>query len=101
MTAETGKVIYFMNQIFQINQEDLRTVLTEIVFGIINESRENTKQNDNCELLTPKNVRERLAVSSSTLWRWEKENYLCPVRVGGKVFYRSSDIKVIEKGGEK
>lgn len=89
-----------MNTIIQVNQEDLRTVLGEIVFGIINENREERKQNDS-ELLTPKNVRERLSVSSSTLWRWEKEKYLTPVRVGGKVFYRSSDIQSIEKGGER
>ena len=89
-----------MNTIIQVNQEDLRTVLGEIVFGIINENREERKQNDS-ELLTPKNVRERLSVSSSTLWRWEKEKYLTPVRVGGKVFYRSSDIQTIEKGGER
>lgn len=90
-----------MHNIVQLNQEDLRTVLTEIVFDIINENREERKQKDNCELLTPKNVRERLSVSSSTLWRWEKEKYLTPVRVGGKVFYRSSDIQSIEKGGER
>lgn len=90
-----------MYNIVQLNQEDLRTVLTEIVFGVLNESQESRKQNENCELLTPKNVRERLSVSSSTLWRWEKEKYLTPVRVGGKVFYRSSDIQTIEKGGEK
>lgn len=90
-----------MTTIIQVNQDDLRTVLGEIVFGIINESREERKQKENCELLTPKNVRERLSVSSSTLWRWEKEKYLTPVRVGGKVFYRFSDIQSIEKGGEK
>lgn len=28
----------------------------------------------------------------STLWRWEKAGYLSPVRIGGKVFYRRSDI---------
>ena len=89
-----------MTTIIQVNQDDLRTVLGEIVFGIINENREERKQNDS-ELLTPKNVRERLSVSSSTLWRWEKEKYLTPVRVGGKVFYRSSDIQTIEKGGER
>ena len=89
-----------MTTIIQVNQDDLRTVLGEIVFGIINENREERKQNDS-ELLTPKNVRERLSVSSSTLWRWEKEKYLTPVRVGGKVFYRSSDIQSIEKGGER
>ncbi len=34
-----------------------------------------------------------LNVTLSTLWRWDKENYLTPVRVGGKVMYRESDIQ--------
>ena len=33
----------------------------------------------------------------STLWRWEKVGYLKPVRIGGKVFYRRSDIDGVIK----
>lgn len=33
-----------------------------------------------------------LGVDSSTLWRWEKQDYLHPVRVGRSVKYRYSDI---------
>jgi len=36
----------------------------------------------------------------STLWRWEKVGYLTPVRIGGKVFYRRSDIDQIIKSKE-
>lgn len=42
-----------------------------------------------------------LGVTLSTLWRWDKENYLKPVRVGSKVLYRESDIqKVINQTKE-
>ena len=37
----------------------------------------------------------------STLWRWEKAGYLTPVRIGGKVFYRRSDIDAIIKSKEQ
>lgn len=33
-----------------------------------------------------------LGVNPSTLWRWEKEDYLHPVRVGRSVKYRYSEI---------
>ena len=40
-------------------------------------------------------VCEMLDVSKPTLWRWEKSQYLVPVRIGGKVRYRMSDVKRI------
>lgn len=40
-----------------------------------------------------------LGVDTTTLWRWEKEDYLIPVRVGRSVKYRYSDIARI--AGEK
>lgn len=40
-------------------------------------------------------VAEMLCVDRSTLWRWEKTEYLVPVRFGGKVRYRMSDINNI------
>ncbi len=33
-----------------------------------------------------------LNVTASTLWRWAKEGYLVPVKIGSKVFYRATDI---------
>ncbi len=49
-------------------------------------------------------VAEMLSVSKPTLWRWEKSGYLVPVRIGGKVRYKMSDIKQLLKersGNEK
>ena len=40
-------------------------------------------------------VCEMLDVSKPTLWRWEKSAYLVPVRIGGKVRYKMSDVKRI------
>ncbi len=40
-------------------------------------------------------VAEILSVSKPTLWRWEKSGYLIPVRIGGKVRYKMSDVKRI------
>lgn len=45
--------------------------------------------------LSPEEVGEMLNVSKPTLWRWEKIEYLIPIRVGGKVRYKLSDVKQI------
>lgn len=36
-----------------------------------------------------------LGVDLATLWRWDKADYLKPVRIGRKVRYRMSDVKQI------
>ena len=34
----------------------------------------------------------------TTMWRWEGAQYLHPVRIGGRKFYRSSELERIIKG---
>ena len=48
--------------------------------------------------LTPDDVSEMLGVSKNTLWRWEKEKYLIPIKVGRKSRYKQSDIDKILEG---
>ncbi|MBP8999826.1 MAG: helix-turn-helix domain-containing protein [Bacteroidales bacterium] len=36
---------------------------------------------------------EMLDIHVTTLYRWEKQNYLIPIRIGTKVRYRKSDIE--------
>lgn len=43
---------------------------------------------------TPKEFAERHGVDRSTLWRWCKAGILTPIHIGGKTFYRDSDLKV-------
>ena len=43
-------------------------------------------------LVTPDEVTKILHVDRSTLWRWAKTGYLIPIEVGGKRFYKQSDI---------
>ena len=57
-----------------------------------------SKEKDDDALLTKKEVMERLGVGSTTLWNWENDRYLLPVKVGRKVFYRLSDINQLLGG---
>lgn len=52
-------------------------------------------------LLSRKATAERLHRHVSTLWRYEKNAYLIPLRRGGSVYYRSSDIERLERGERK
>ena len=48
--------------------------------------------------LSREKVLETLDIASTTLWRWQKLNYLVPIMVGGKRRYRKSDIMKILEG---
>ncbi len=50
------------------------------------------------QYLTRKQTAEILDVDLSSLWRWNKENYLKPIEVGGKRRYKKSDIDKIMEG---
>ncbi len=39
-----------------------------------------------------------LRVNKTTLWRWNKQNYLSPVEIGGKRRYKMSDVKKLLNG---
>ena len=51
-------------------------------------------------LLTKKEVLEKLNVCHTTFWNWERKGYLIPVKIGRKVSYRQADIEqiIIERG---
>ena len=55
------------------------------------------KESESEELLSKNKVCQILGVSGATLWRWDKANYLKPVKLGGKVMYRKEDLKKLSK----
>lgn len=80
------------NQIqYVIGKDDLREVLLEIIERYLNNQKDE-------ELLPLKKVMEMLDVKDCTLWRWDKIGLLKKVTIGGKVYYRRSDIaKMMEE----
>ena len=78
-----------------VNREDLKFMFVEWMQEELNKR---TKKQE--VYLSRTKTALMLGVTLSTLWRWDKENYLKPVRVGSKVLYRESDIqKVINQNG--
>lgn len=48
--------------------------------------------------LTAQETANKLGCAVSTLWRWNKNNYLRSIKVGSKVRYRESDIQKLMEG---
>lgn len=67
---------------------------------VLREENEKQVQNNVEEsqerLLTEKEVQEMLNVSHSTLFRWNRDKYLCFIKIGNKNRYKYSDIMRIK-----
>lgn len=69
------------------------TDLKEFALYLIDETLSARHQDSKPETyLTPDEVASKLNVSKNTLWRWNRCDYLNPVRIGRKTLYKASDI---------
>jgi predicted site-specific integrase-resolvase len=75
------------------------TDLQEVINYTITKTRmelEKVISDDKAEVyLSPSETAKLLKISSTTLWHWNKRNYLTPVEVGGKRVYLQSEIKAM------
>lgn len=71
-------------------------------FNKVLDEREQLKQEqeeaNEEKLITTNEAAKLLDVDRSTLWRWNKERYLCSIKVGKKAMYRLGDCKKIMEG---
>ena len=56
------------------------------------------ESNSEVGVMTKQEVIEKLNVSSTTLWLWEKKKYLVSVKIGRRIFYRRCDIENLMEG---
>ena len=89
------ELIKQQNVIISLTNEQLTEFAHQILAGArtIYEKKEEPEK-----YLTRKQTAELLDIDLSSLWRWNKENYLCPVSIGGKRRYKMSDVKKILEG---
>ena len=80
---------------YTLNKEDLESVLQGIVDAAIENHFKKPKED---RLLTIAQVVSLLGVTKPTLWRWDKENYLKKIMVGGKPRYKESEVNAILEG---
>ena len=80
------------------NLADLRQIFTDWQREQREKDLQQKQHQKQKEYLTVKETCEVLNVTKPTLWRWSKLNYLVPVKVGKKNYYKSSDIESLRKG---
>mgnify|MGYP002349820423 CR=1 FL=1 len=71
--------------------EAIRSVVEETKLHLEQVNSEQTTET----YLTEDEVKQMLDVSHSTLWRWQKQGYLSPVKIGRKNRYRKSEIEAL------
>lgn len=72
--------------------------LMEFAMSIANEVKNGIGNNKGDDTLySPTEFANKLHVDKSTLWRWRKAGILTQTKVGGRVYYRESDLKIVEE----
>ena len=84
------------NTLLVISAADLKEFALELMDECANSSK-SRKKSDN--YLTIAETAKKYGVSESTLYRWTRIGYLPKVKLGGKSFYRESDIIKLMEGG--
>lgn len=75
---------------------DLRQLFSE--WREEQKEKEIQEQQKKEDYLTVSEVCKLLGVTKPTLWRWAKMNYLVPVKIGKKNYYKKSDLDALRKG---
>lgn len=82
---------------YVIDADTLQRVLKSVIGETLSELRSENQETYH----SVADVMAILNVSKATLWRWEKNGYLVPVRFGRKVMYKDSDLKRIGGAGDE
>jgi hypothetical protein len=76
-----------------ISIESLVTLITNAVIEEIKEVVVNKESKIDYDLLTREQTCDFLNIDKSTLFNWDKQNILKPYRIGGRVYYKKSEIE--------
>lgn len=73
--------------------------LKEFALTIIEEAKKMSKAEKEPEdYITPDEVMKICKVSRNTLWRWNRDKYLCNIKFGNKILYKKSDVNKLIEG---
>lgn len=78
--------------VIQIEGNQLARALMSVVRDAIDRAASLSAESVRNELITAQQAAEALGVCRTSLWQWEKDGILKPVRIGSRVFYRRRDI---------
>lgn len=76
-----------------LSPKQLKDVVNQIVYVTLKDMTEQARSKTKDELMTPNDVCGFLKIDLSTLWRWDKREYLKPIYIGGKKRYLRSEVE--------
>ena len=79
---------------YVVSENDLRSILEDIVTDTIIKYDESNKAE---KYLSTDEVMDMLKITRPTLWRWARDKYLVPVKVGKRTLYKASEVEVLMK----
>lgn len=89
------------NCFYMITEEQLKQMITNAILEAKEQAEEERKNAEEVAAMSRNEAAAKLRVSVHTLWRWARDGYLVPKRIGRRVLYLKSDIdKIIQKGVE-
>lgn len=72
---------------------DLMEANKKLIEDVRSSLEKQIREENEEKYLSPDEVCKLLNVSKPTLWRWEKIEYLIPIRIGKKVRYKLSEVE--------
>lgn len=90
------------NVTLSVTPADLREFFLAIAKEIMDNAPTVKEEPQQEVYLSNDEVAAKLGVSKNTLWRWNRDGYLKPFKVGKKLFYKSSDVEsLMQQGGDE
>lgn len=79
--------------VFFITADQLEQYGMAVAQKVLEKFKASTTNDPTADLLTVDDVSKRLHINRVTIWRWERDGYLKPKKIGRKKYYRQSDIE--------
>ena len=81
--------------IISVSVGDLLRANRELIDNTLHDMEQQLEVSHTETYLSATDVTKMLRINRSTLWRWAQSQYLVPIKIGGKIRYKRSDIDQI------
>ena len=93
LTRQNNNTI--LQPFYVISGDELKAFAAEIAAAAVKEFKQITDAEREAPTMTREEAAKALNVSLTTLWRWDNEGFLKPVKIGKKALYRRGDVEAL------
>lgn len=91
---------------FNMHENNLNLFISAIAHEVAEQLKGSFQLSDSVkesreEQMTAKQVCDYLNIAHSTLWRWEREGYITPIRFGSRKRFNRSEVERVAKAERK